>query len=73
MILPQDSRWGGKGMFLAMLGHVVQVLLQSHRADEAGSHLLQGPQKVLLKSINPLPEGRVETVTDWVWHGRNVK
>ena len=30
MILHQDSRWGGKGMLLAMLGHVVKVLLQSH-------------------------------------------
>ena len=26
----------------------------NHRANRAGSHLLQGPQKVLLKSINPL-------------------
>ena len=48
-------------MLLTMLGRAVKVLLQ---ANQAGSHLLQGPQEVLLKSINPLPEGRVETITD---------
>lgn len=49
--------WGGEGLLLARPGHLVRVLLQhTHRANPARIQSLWGPQKVLLKSINPSHE-----------------